>query len=303
MMKKFLFTIILIGSSIVSSCKTDDFIEEIQITQDSIPEVDGIRLKIDKYMSQNSAGSVQGASCYGDYLFQFQDHNANVYVYNLKEKTYVETVSMNPIGANHCNNVSFSNVFYNTVDEFPLLYVSGSSSGTYNQVQVYRVQHIADSFSFEKIQNIIMPKGNETNNMYWTQVIMDNENSYMYVLSKTRSNGKTFISKMNIPSLDNEQVQLMDDDIIDQYEVSDSVHKQGAVIYKGFMYIMYGVPVWGDTNYLRVIDLSNREDYMTVNISKMGFKQEFEGLTVYKDVFIAPANANAGIFSIKFYTR
>lgn len=300
-MKKTVLIILLICSSLVSSCQTEDFIEEIQLEQDSIPEVDDVGIKIGKYMNQNTFGSVQGASSYGDYLFQFQDHNANVYIYNLKDKTFIGEVAMEPVPSNHCNNVSFSNIFYEKEDEFPLLYVSGSSSGSYNQVQVYRIIH-NDTFLLEKVQNIIFPKGNDTNNMFWTQVMIDNEEGYMYVISKTISDGGTFISKFNIPSIDDSEVQLVDDDIIEQFEVSDSIHKQGAVVYKGFLYIMYGVPRLGDTNYFRIIDLVNKEDYMTVNISEMGFNLEFEGLTMYKDMLIAPTNG-AGIYSIRLYLK
>ncbi len=276
--------------------------EEIQLEQDSIPEVEDVVIKIEKYMKQNSSGSVQGASCYGDYLFQFQDHNANVYIYNLKEKSFIEKVAMEPISLNHCNNVSFSNIFYEKGDEFPLLYVSGSGSGTYNQVQVYRIFHNNNIFSFVKVQNITFPKGNDTNHMFWAQVMLDNEEGYMYVLSKKKSEGGTFISKFDVPSIDNPNVNLIDDDIIEQFEVTNSKHKQGAVIHKGFLYILYGVPAWGDTNYFRVIDLVNKDDYMTINISEMGFNQEFEGLTVYNDMLIAPTNGS-GIFSIKLYLK
>ena len=299
-MKKILLLIALISSSLVSSCQTEDFMEEIQLETDSIPEAENVGIKIEKYMKQNSSGSVQGASCYGDYLFQFQDHNTNVYIYNLKEKTFIEKVAMEPVSSNHCNNVSFSNIFYEKEDEFPLLYVSGSSSGSYNQVQVYRIYHNDNIFSFKKVQNITLPKGNDSNHMFWTQVMIDNEEGYMYVLSKGLESNDTYISKLNIPAIDYSDVKLIEEDIIEQFEVTNSIHKQGAVIHNGFLYIMYGVPSWGDTNYFRIIDLTNKEDYMTVNISEMGFKQEFEGLTVYKDKLIAATNGS-GIYSIKLY--
>lgn len=294
----------MISTSIMCSCQTEDVFEEIHISQDSLQETDKIGLKIEKYMDQNSPGvSLQGAASYGDYLFQFENYNANVYIYNLKTKEFIEKVALIKNSKNHCNNVSFSNIFYEEDDEFPLLYVSGSSSGTYNQIQVYRVIHKDHIFSFEKVQNISLPKGNDTNNLFWTQVMLDNEDGYMYVLSKSLYNNDTYISRFIIPSINNADVNFIDDDIIEQFEVTNSIHKQGAVIHKGFLYIMYGVPAWGDTNYLRIIDLVNKEDYMTVNISAMGFNQEFEGLTIYKNMLIAPTNSNAGIFSITIYKK
>lgn len=302
-MKKLFLIAILISTSIMCSCQTEDVFEEIQISQDSLQGTDKIGLKIEKYMNQNSPGvSVQGAASYGDYLFQFENYNANVYVYNLKTKEFVEKVPLTRTNKNHCNNVSFSNIFYDEGDEFPLLYVSGSQDGTYNKVQVYRIFNNENIFSFEKIQDITLPEGNDANHMFWTQTMIDNEENYMYVLSKSLHNDDTYISKFIIPSI-NADVNFIDDDIIEQFEVTNSIHKQGAVIHKGFLYIMYGVPAWGDTNYLRIIDLANKEDYITVNISAMGFNQEFEGLTIYKDMLIAPTNSNAGIFSITIYKK
>lgn len=301
-MKKTFLIIVLIITSIFSSCQSDDCFNEVRLSEDAISEIDDIAIKIEKYMNQNPVSSVQGASCYGDFLFQFQDHNSNVYIYNLKDKTFIEKVALKPVSKNHCNNVSFSNIFYEKGDDFPLLYVSGSTSETYNQVQVYRIFHNDNVFSLEKIQNITLPEGNDTNQMFWTQVMIDNEEDYMYVLSKDKMNTRTYISKFNIPTIDYSEIHYYDNDIIEQFEVTNSVHKQGAVIHKRFLYAMFGVPGCGDTNYLKIYDLDNKEDYMTFNISEMGFNQEFEGLTVYEDMLIAPTN-NSGIFSIKLYLK
>lgn len=298
-MKKTFLILVLISTSILSSCQTEDFMEEIQLEQDSIPEVDEVGIKIEKYMKQNPYPSVQGASCYGDYLFQFQDHNANVYIYNLKDKEIVDTVSMKPVQYNHCNNVSFSNIFYDNNDEFPLLYVSGSGLGHYNHAQIYRIQRENRSFTLNKVQEIILPQCNEANNLYWTGIIMDNKNNYMYVYAN--KNGAQ-IAKFNIPDTHEPEIILTDEDIIEQFSLDSFNHQQGAVISNGFLYVMDGVPQWGDTNYLRIIDLERHEDYAIYNVSEMGFNQEFEGLTVFNDILIAPANGS-GIFSIKLYLK
>ena len=274
--------------------------EEIQLEQDSIPEEDEVGIKIENYMKQNSSGSVQGASCYGDYLFQFQDHNTNVYIYNLKDKEHVYTFTMEPITSNHCNNVSFSNIFYEDEDEFPLLYVSGSGYGNYNHAQVYRIVRNNKIFSIIKVQEIILPKCNESNKLYWTGVIMDNENGFMYVYANHKTSAQ--IAKFNIPDTSVPEIKLTEDDILENFSLDKFTHQQGAVISNGFLYVMDGVPGWGDTNYFRIIDLEKHEDYAIYNVSEMGFNQEFEGLTVYKDMLIAPTNGS-GIFSIKLYLK
>lgn len=111
----------------------------------------------------------------------------------------------------HCNNVSFSRIFYNIEDVFPLIYVSGSQSGTYNNVQVYKIIHEGNLFSFNKVQEITLPECSSANNLYWTGTVMDNENNYMYIY--TNSNGSQ-IAKFEIPDITQEEVSLTDDYIL-----------------------------------------------------------------------------------------
>lgn len=284
---------------LMTSCdKDEDFID---LPPEPNPELvekgDEVGIKISKYMDQASPGvSLQGAACYGDYLFQFENYNSNVYIYNLKSKKFIEKVSLKPNSNNHCNNASFSDIFYDLDNEFPLLYVSGGLVSTYNHAQVYRIVHNEDGFIIEKVQEIEFPKASTDNKMHSTQVVMADD--YMYVL--TKGSNQTFVSKFEIPDYNLSSVLLTDEDIIEQYEVDDYIHKQGAVIKDGLMYVMYGVPAWGDTNYLRVLDLNKYEDSFIINISKLGFKQEFEGLAFYNGTLIAATNNNAGIFVFHF---
>lgn len=257
-------------------------------------------LKISKYMNQSSPGvSVQGAACYGDYLFQFENYNANVYIYNLRAKTFLEKISLTPNRNNHCNNASFSNIFYQEGDEFPLLYVSGGLVATFNHVQVYRIIHSGAAFLFEKVQEIEFPKASTENRMNSTQAVMSEK--FMYVL--TKGNNQTFVSVINIPDYTIPSLKLNDNDILEQFEVANFINKQGAVIKDGLMYVMYGVPAWGNITYLRVLNLESHEDIYVFNVSSLGFKQEFEGLAFYNDTLIAATNKNAGIFTFRFANK
>lgn len=252
--------------------------------------------EITKYMNQSSGGvSVQGADCYGDYLFQFQDKNAAVYIYNLKEKKYLGKVSLKPNNNNHCNNTSFSRIFYQEGDEFPLIYVSGSGSGTYNQVQVYRITRSGSSFSLEQVQEIILPKASSANNLYWTGAILDNDNNYMYIYGNM--NGAQIV-RFNIPEAHQASVSLNDKDILEQFTLDKFTHQQGANIKDGLLYVFDGVPAWGDTNYLRIIDLKNKKELAKINIMEKGFKVEPEGTFFYKKELYCASN-NSGIYKFK----
>ncbi len=295
-MNRFAFILFFLFSCFfIISCDNDEdyIVYPIDPNPELVKRGDEAGMKISRYMSQDSPGvSVQGAACYGDYLFQFENYNANVYIYNLKTKKIAEIVPLTPKSQNHCNNASFSTTFYEKGDEFPLLYVSGGVTTTYNHAQVYRILHTENGFKIMNIQEIEFPKASTKNKMYSTQVVMSTD--CMYVL--TKGSNQTFVSRFEIPDCKIPFVSFVDGDIIEQFEIDDYSHKQGAIIYEGFMYILYGVPAWGDMSYLRVLDLDRYEDTIVYNLSKMGYKQEFEGLAFYNDILVVAANHNAGIF-------
>ena len=252
--------------------------------------------KISKYMNQSGAG--QGASSHGDYLFHFLDNNSGVNIYNLKEKKHIERITLQSNANNHCNNVSFSNIFYHENDEFPLLYVSGSRVRAYEHVQVYRITRANSHFNITQVQEITLPTSTSTNGLYWTGVIMDNEDNYMYVYANT---GKAHIVKFKIPNPYEENVTLSDNDILEQFQVEKFTHQQGAVMRNGIIYVFDGVPSWGDTNYLRIIGVKDKKNIATINITDKGLKAEPEGAFIYNNELYCATN-NAGIFKIDFST-
>lgn len=253
-------------------------------------------VRIEKYMDQNSAGnSVQGAAVFGDYMFQFQDKNHQVFIYDLKNRSFHSSVKMNSNGNNHCNNASFSTVYYSEDDIFPLLYVSGSSIGTFNQVQVYRVIYTGNTFRFDKVQEIVLPKSTSENCLYWTGVIMDNDNDYMYVYANHKG---AQICKFAIPDINSETVMLADEDILDRFTLEPFIHQQGATCMNNQLYIMDGVPAWGDTVYLHIIDLKKQNKIVRLDLSSHGFIFEPEGLDFYNGQLMCATNSSKGIFTI-----
>ncbi len=257
---------------------------------------------ISYYMDQIEGSSrVQGADSYNKYLFQFQHANSKVFIYDIDEKKPLEFVNLPQIPKNHCNTVSFSNIFYEETDPFPLLYVSGSQTGSYNHVQVYRILRDTCNFSLTKIQEITLPVATKTNNLYWTGAVIDKTNNYMYIYAN--SNGAQ-IAKFNIPNIKNPEITLTDDNILEQFSLPSFTHQHSACIKDSFMYIMDGVPNWGDTNYLRIIDLKNKKDFRKINLTELGYgRVEFESVSTYNDGFILTTNNNSGIYSLKITPR
>ncbi len=249
---------------------------------------------ITKYMNQSSGGvSVQGAACHGDYLFQFQDKNAAVFIYNLKQKKFVKKITLTPNKYNHCNQASFSDKYYSTEDMFPLLYVSGSSSGTYNHVQVYRITGYEDNFEIKQIQEIILPPSNKETWVYWTCIIMDNDNHALYAYA----NSNTRLIKFDIPDIYLDTVNLTDYDIKEIIDLDFIDHQQGGIIRNNILYIIFGVPAWGDKVTLRIFNIYKKIEMAKLNLTDLNFKKEPEALFFYNNDIYCATN-NAGIYKI-----
>lgn len=281
---------------IIISCDKDDFVDLYDENNEPIDFSEGYGVKIIKYMGQSSQGYVQGAAAYNDYLFQFEDLNKAVYIYNLAEKKLIKKIELLPNSANHCNQASFSNIFFDNNDRFPLLYVSGGKGSFINRVQVYRITGENESIDIKQIQEIYLPEKNDTNWVSSTCSVLDNENHYLYAYA---SNASTRLIKFEIPDYHQEIVNLKDTDIL-EYTLMDHIdHQQGGIIKNGLFYMIYGVPQWGDQVWLRIFNLETKAEVVRFNLSKKNFKGEPESIFFYNNELFAITN-NVGIFKIKF---
>lgn len=250
----------------------------------------------------NNAGCQAGAA-YGGYYFQFTNQHASMNVYDLTTNTLHSTVSMTAVSLDHCNNACFSNIFYDNNDTFPLIYTSGSQTGTYNHAQVWRIQLVENVFTITKIQEITLPQGTNTDWM-WGQIYLDNEVGFMWNAVVAGQVAK--YCKFKIPAIFDSNDEVISEITIIEEEVQDSfttyrnVHQQGGVVKNGILYLLDGVPQWGDQTKLYVIDLWGKRLINMVNIQDLlGITYEFEGCGIYNDTLIANTNGN-GIYAIYF---
>lgn len=289
------------GNTIFSdSTKRTNNGQDSILVLDTLPSNNILSLSFDFYMDQErTTKTIQASAVYNNYLFQFFDGNIGVYIYDLKGKKLFQFVELPPNGRNHCNNVSFSKLFYDKKDEYPLLYVSGSRNKSYNHVQVYRIEK-NDSFKITQVQEISLPKSTQKNNLFWTSVAIDNDNNSMYAYGN--NNGAQF-AKFSIPDISLNNVALTDDDILDQFTLDSFVHHQGAVIKNGIMYVTDGVPQWGDTNYLRIIDLYKHTQLYLFNLTDMGYNIETEGLSFYNNTLLVSNCKRSGIYMFRYIVR
>lgn len=244
----------------------------------------------------------QAGAAYGNYFFQFTNRHSNMKVYDLTTNTLHSTVTMTSVASDHCNNACFSNIFYDSNDDFPLIYTSGSQTGSYNHVQVWRIQLANNVFSITKVQEITLPTGTTGNIWYWGQAYLDNERSYMWY--STSANGNAHFMKFAIPAVFDgdsnvvSEVTLTDADIIDSFTTIPNSNQQGGVVKNGILYLLDGVPSYGTYTKLYVYNLWSKSLINIIDIYNiLGITAEFEGCGIWNDTLVANTNGR-GIYAI-----
>lgn len=267
-------------------------------------------LKIPSPVDRNKFGTTkicnnigcQGGAAYNGYWFQFADHHASLSVYDLENKVLHSTVEMTAVQNDHCNNACFSNIFFDENDTFPLIYTSGSGYGTYNHIQVWRIQYTDDVFTIEQIQEITLPTGAEGNTWYWGQAYLDNDLNYLWY--STNMADAAHFRKMRIPSIfdaDNNvvsTVQLTDNDVLDSFTTERNRNQQGGVLVNGILYLMDGIPSRGKYTRLYVYDIWGKRLMNVVDFYNVtNLHGESEGLGYWNGKFILAFNGN-GLYYI-----
>lgn len=280
--------------------KTDTIVKiDTIVKHDTITQADTKKeasIEITLYMEQVSGNaSIQGSAVYDNYLFEFSPSASCVYIYDLKNKTFVQSVKLSRNSQDHFNNASFGN-FYSEDDKFPLLYISGGSS-TYNPVDVYRIIQEGDVFSFENIQNISLPESSDDNRFYWTCVMIDRENEFIYAFSSFK--GDVYLSKCNIPAYEIENVQLSEVDFLENRYIDSFTNKQGATIKDYYIYMATGIPGLEETT-LRIYDLATKTRKYMFSLKDYGFIFEPEGISFYGEDLIISSQKGRGIYLVKF---
>lgn len=121
----------------------------------------------------NSPSSSQSICIYKNYIFQFFNGN-QAKVYNISNKSYIGTIE---IKSEHGNTSQFSNEFYATSDEFPLLYVS--SLTTPCEIYINRVTTTTSTL----IKTLVFPQSAG----YSANTCIDFDNNIIYVIGYSRS--------------------------------------------------------------------------------------------------------------------
>jgi hypothetical protein len=180
--------------------------------------------------------SRQGGAVFGDYLFQFHDTLAKVCVYNLATKTNVQILTNTAIAKCHANGGGFSNIYYNSNDPFPLLYIDSMYE---SRVYVFRLTGSIGNLSMTLVQTIFLDF-----EYFYTDIAIDTANNQLVIYCQDKPNGlypdgsKTIIMHCDIPSISGSSIILSD--FRDKFSIPCIFAMQGAFAWRGKIYISYG---------------------------------------------------------------
>lgn len=271
-----------ITDTIISE-RTETVRNDLKITIDSLNYI----------FSIIGAGSMQGADCYNNLIFQFCDKFKHAYCYDITNGNRVALFHFSgaPDGYNyHCNNADFSDTFYYEDDEFPLIYISQNA---HRHVVVCRIVRTSDSFSLDVVQTIVFK------DIYSLDIALDNENGLMYNYAATSGNNLRLL-KYKIPDyrLPGE-VTLTKEDILDTLDIAGYISDyQGAKIKDGLFYFAEGVPNWGSEPCIRIVNLENGS-YSRYNLTKLfGFYYELEDVFFYNNELYCTTNFGKGVYKV-----
>lgn len=246
----------------------------------------------------------QDGAVWGDYFFSFNSSGkCTVYSINGYARITEFTLDKNNILSPHSNSVCFGSYYYDTEDEFPLLYCNiyntypndRNLDGTCN---VYRITRNGNSFSSELVQVITVGFTNDTT--LWSSVggdarpygnfAVDTDNDKLYAFTMRSGSKQTRFFKFDLPTLDEgeydaalgvNKVTLGVSDIEDRFDVEFFNYIQGAAYHGGKIY-----SVEGFTNNasnparLRIVDLEQKKVSAVVDLYAMGLAVEPEAINM-----------------------
>ena len=236
--------------------------------------------------------NIQGASITGAKLFQLHDGNKPMAVYNMKNGAFISEIAVEPVKTWHNNTAQFSDIYYEKGDAYPLLYVSQENIKEHKAV-VYRIKEDkGGSFTAEIVQTIIFPEPIEMG-LYYPNLALDLDAGFIYLTgfswaswNKPERCNAVQLLRFRLPSPhEGPVVKLWTKDILERYCTDFKVATQGATIYGGKLYQVFGGP---GNSCLVCTDLSTGEELFKSELN--GIPGEPEGLGIYKGRLIVSCN-------------
>ena len=306
-------------STLNTGSNLDDFGKTMEVTNIAKFE------QIDNY---NNGLYVQGAVCYGKYLFQAYIGGKFIDIIDLEtnQKQALLTINIDVnTRAYHGNVLSFGKDIA-PGSNFPYLYYSCENNSNPQILVIKITSSNADSnqWTGELVQTIYLPESNSGNSQngstdisttfkhYYQNGCIDTENNCIWVSGYTMEsfnsnigaydNNKLIYRKYELPSVSEKKVYFSYNNVLDSFILPFKKGTQGMVIRNNKLYQCFGYDK-GDVydEFLDCINLSTKQIFHSYQFPKTqlaGLGEELESPYIYKNNLYLSATVN----SWRYYT-
>ena len=264
-------------------------------------------------------GRRQDGAIFGGYLFSF-DHCGQCSVYeinSIKEQNNSEIMVIcefkldkSDVLGPHSNSVSFGNEYYDSDDEFPLLYTNiyntyaGCSDRLEGVTLVYRIMRKGNIFSSTLVQ--IIEIGFTCDEKLWKSsektvdvrpygnFAIDRDSGMYYAFTMRDEDNTTRYFSFNLPKLSDgditetygvRKVTLYPEDIIEYFDCDYHHYIQGACCHKGKIYSLEGFANSEDNKpAIRIIDTKQKKQVYYKTFGEYGILTEPEMIDFFDDI-------------------
>lgn len=300
-------------STLNTGSNLDDFGKTMEVTNIAKFE------QIDNY---NNGLYVQGAVCYGKYLFQAYIGGKFIDIIDLEtnQKQALLTINIDVnTRAYHGNVLSFSKDIA-PGSNFPYLYYSCENNSNPQILVIKITSSNADSnqWTGELVQTIYLPESNGGNSQngstdisttfkhYYQNGCIDTENNCIWVSGYTMEsfnsnigaydNNKLIYRKYELPSVSEKKVYFSYNNVLDSFILPFKKGTQGMVIRNNKLYQCFGYDK-GDVydEFLDCINLSTKQIFHSYQFPKTqlaGLGEELESPYIYKNNLYLSATVN-----------
>ena len=300
-------------STLNTGSNLDDFGKTMEVTNIAKFE------QIDNY---NNGLYVQGAVCYGKYLFQAYIGGKFIDIIDLetnqKQALLIINIDVNT-RAYHGNVLSFGKDIA-PGSNFPYLYYSCENNSNPQILVIKITSSNADSnqWTGELVQTIYLPESNGGNSQngstdisttfkhYYQNGCIDTENNCIWVSGYTMEsfnsnigaydNNKLIYRKYELPSVSEKKVYFSYNNVLDSFILPFKKGTQGMVIRNNKLYQCFGYDK-GDVydEFLDCINLSTKQIFHSYQFPKTqlaGLGEELESPYIYKNNLYLSATVN-----------
>ena len=241
----------------------------------------------------------QSIAIYAGYVFVFFGNGGGIAI-DFETKTIINGFTSEPVGHNHQNCAQFTDIFYDTNDEFPLIIISrcGNSSPNdpqteYDTCLIYRITRSGTEFTFTLINTIACDVAS-----YGNDWVYDSVNRTISMLTPKNAtynvsvNNPILFSTWVMPDaesiLSGAQITLFAKDRIGVAECENVVMQAACAFGTD---IFFGAQDGTTTRYVYVMDMSN--GIVKTKIPLVN-SHELEGVTIYDGkLYVAHRNGSS----------